>query len=623
MAVQPATLPVEAPVSGSTQQLPARQVEFRRAVRLGLVSGITVVFVSAIGMVEQFSGRDILADLSLGTALLGAIPFVMGFLAGQPPAQLQGFAPTRPGWRNPVAGVLTGSLTGAVMGVFVVLIVSFDVREVFINITPALAANEDGPRLLLFGRDLAPGLGLVLVVNAGLGAVGGALHLLDRLWRRAVLAGVLCVASFALLQPFVQQVLRGAREELLIETRPVREFLYEAGSLTIPAAVLLGIAGFAVYAFVHRPRRVPLPVRVRRLPDAQRRTATFGALAGLLVVVAVVPLTLSPSLNHVLVLAGIFTLTALGLNIVVGYAGMLDLGYVAFFAVGAYTTAALTSPRGGFELGWTFWGAVPFVLAAAAVAGLVVGTPVLRMRGDYLAIVTLGFGEITRLLFLSDWLEPYFGGAQGILDVPTISLGPLEIRQERDFVYALIVLIVLAAYVSYTFQNSRIGRAWMAMREDESVAEAMGVNIVTAKLSAFVTGAILAGVAGALFATNVKAIYPRSFEIIVSMLVLVVVITGGLASVRGVILGGIVLVGLPEMLREFGPYRYLLYGALLIFMMLRRPEGFIPSKRRAQELHEEDVAQDVWLRAEAEGNSGSEPGSGSVATTADRETGEG
>jgi branched-chain amino acid transport system permease protein len=264
---------------------------------------------------------------------------------------------------------------------------------------------------------------------------------------------------------------------------------------------------------------------------------------------------------------------------------------------------------------------VPFVVVASAAAGLFVATPVVRMRGDYLAIVTLGFGEIARLLFLSDWLTPTFGGAQGVtripnitlphVDVPDLKIGGLEtptslggeIRGPQAFLYLVVVLIAVVAYVSYALQRSRIGRAWMAMREDESVAEAMGVNIVNAKLSAFVIGAVMAGLGGALFAANIKAIYPSSFEILVSIIILVTVIVGGMASVPGVMLGALVLVALPEMLREFEEYRLLIYGALLIFMMLRRPEGLIPSQRRAQELHEEDVAQDAWLRTEAEQSS--------------------
>jgi branched-chain amino acid transport system permease protein len=281
---------------------------------------------------------------------------------------------------------------------------------------------------------------------------------------------------------------------------------------------------------------------------------------------------------------------------------------VAFFAVGAYATAVLTSPSSpAFAPEMTFWLALPFVVLAAAVSGLLVGTPVIRMRGDYLAIVTLGFGEIVRLLFLSEWMTPVFGGAQGIINIPNIVIGPVEIQGPQLFFYAVFGFALIAAYVSYALQDSRIGRAWMAMREDESVAEAMGVNIVAAKLSAFIIGAMLAGFGGALFATNIGSIFPHSFNIIVSITVLVVIIIGGLGSVPGVIVGGLVLVGLPELLREFENFRFLIYGALLIFMMLNRPEGFIPSRRRAQELHEDEALQDAWLKAEQEKQDKPEP----------------
>jgi branched-chain amino acid transport system permease protein len=595
MAIETAV--AAAPVTEEGGLLAARPVDLRRAARLGLYGGTTAVFVSAIGMVEEFSSRDVLDDMSLGTALLVAIPFVFGLAAGGPPAQLEGFAPSRPGWRNVGAGLVAGLLTGAVLAAFVVLIVNVNLREYFINITPALAEEE--PRLLLYGRSLGPGLVLVLGLNVAVAGAGGALHLLGTRWRRAVIAGVLAVVGFALMQPFVEQVLRGIRSELGIETNPLTRFLYSGGSLRIVAAVVIGLAGFGLHLVLRRPGRTPLRAQVARLPNRSRRVAGGGALLVAALLIGVLPSILGSFLSEVLSIAGIFALMALGLNIVVGFAGLLDLGYVAFFAVGAYTTAVLTSPTGG--AGWIFWAAVPFVVLAAAVAGLTVGTPVLRMRGDYLAIVTLGFGEIARLLFLSDWLAPTFGGAQGIKAIPDISIGPWEIRGPQAFLYPLLVLILLAAYVSHALQNSRIGRAWMAMREDESVAEAVGVNIVAAKLSAFIVGAILAGLGGALFATKIGSIFPNSFDIIVSITVLVVVIVGGMASVPGVILGAVVLVGLPELLREFEDFRFLIYGALLIFMMLRRPEGFIPSRRRAQELHEADIAQDAWLRARAAG----------------------
>ena len=593
------TVAVEVPVAAEGELLAARQVDLWRAVRLGLVGGLTAAFVSANGMVEAFSERAVLGRVTLGSLLLVAVPVLVGYLAGRPPPVLQGFATPRPGWRNVAGGLLAGLLSGVVMAVFVTLIATFDVRRILINVTPGLV--REAPRLLTFGLELgAGGLVLILALNAVLGAGAGTLHLLPARWRRAVFAAALWVLAFAMLQPVIVQVLRGIQAELRIWTAPLADFLYEpTGALSVPGAVAVAALAFGIHALLMREGRRPVRARLEPLPERSRRLLRLVVLAGLLFVLGLLPQVLGPFLSEVLNIAGIFLLMALGLNIVVGLAGLLDLGYVAFFAVGAYTTALLTSPQSSLGVGWIFWAAVPFVVLAAAVSGLAVGTPVLRMRGDYLAIVTLGFGEIARLLFLSDWLKPTFGGAQGIIQVRDITIGPIEIGGPQAFFYAIFCFVLLAAYVTYALQDSRVGRAWMAMREDEAVADAMGVNIVTAKLSAFIAGAMLAGFGGALFATKIGSVFPHSFSVIVSITILVVIIVGGMASVPGVVLASFVLVGLPELLREFEEYRFLIYGALLIFMMQRRPEGFIPSRRRAQELHEEEISQDAGLRTQA------------------------
>jgi|Tabmets5t2r1_1033131.scaffolds.fasta_scaffold00683_3 branched-chain amino acid transport system permease protein len=593
------TVAVEVPVAVEGELLAARQVDLWRAVRRGLVGGLTAAFVSANGMVEAFSERAVLGGQTLGSLLLVAVPVLVGYLAGRPPPVLQGFATPRPGWRNVAGGLVAGLLSGVVMAVFVTLIATFDVRRILINVTPGLV--REPPRLLTFGLELgAGGLVLILALNAVLGAVAGTLHLLPARWRRAVFAAALWVLAFAMLQPVIVQVLRGIQAELRIWTAPLADFLYEpTGALSVPGAVAVAALAFGIHALLMREGRRPVRARLEPLPERSRRLLRLVVLAGILFLLGLLPQILGPFLSEVLNIAGIFLLMALGLNIVVGLAGLLDLGYVAFFAVGAYTTALLTSPQSSLGVGWIFWAAVPFVVLAAAVSGLAVGTPVLRMRGDYLAIVTLGFGEIARLLFLSDWLKPTFGGAQGIIQVRDITIGPIEIGGPQAFFYAIFCFVLLAAYVTYALQDSRVGRAWMAMREDEAVADAMGVNIVTAKLSAFIAGAMLAGFGGALFASKIGSVFPHSFSVIVSITILVVIIVGGMASVPGVVLASFVLVGLPELLREFAEYRFLIYGALLIFMMQRRPEGFIPSRRRAEELHEEEVGQDAWLRSQA------------------------
>ena len=320
--------------------------------------------------------------------------------------------------------------------------------------------------------------------------------------------------------------------------------------------------------------------------------------------IAVLPMVLGGVINELLINVALFMLMGLGLNIVVGYAGLLDLGYVAFFAVGAYTTAVLTSPISPTwspELGW--WAALGVAMLMAIIAGILVGTPVIRMRGDYLAIVTLGFGEIVRILLLSDWLKPLFGGAQGIRNIPGIPFFGERISgvQPQLFIYFAAFFVLIAVYVSYRVQNARIGRAWAAMREDEDVAEATGVGTVSAKLLAFVSGAVLASFAGALVSAKVATVFTNSFDVLVSIIILVVVIVGGMGSIPGVLVGALVLIGVlggpksPGLLAEFAEYKLLIYGLVLILMMLKRPEGLIPSARRSRELHVEELGQDAWL----------------------------
>jgi branched-chain amino acid transport system permease protein len=304
------------------------------------------------------------------------------------------------------------------------------------------------------------------------------------------------------------------------------------------------------------------------------------------------PLLLGTYLSEVINNVGIYILMGMGLNIVVGFAGLLDLGYVAFFAIGAYTMAVLTSTGDLGIAGWSFWAALPVCVAAAALAGVILGIPVLKMRGDYLAIVTLGFGEIIRILVLSDLLKPFIGGAQGVLKIPKPSIGSFVLLQPEQLYYVILGGVLLAIFVSTRLRDSRLGRQWMAMREDEDVAEAMGINLVNTKLMAFGTGAAFSGLAGAIFASKLTSIFPHSFNILISINVLSLIIVGGIGSLPGVAVGALILVGLPELLREFQEYRLLMYGMLLVTMMLARPEGFIPSEVHQREMHasEEEFA---------------------------------
>jgi branched-chain amino acid transport system permease protein len=555
-------------------------------------------------MVERFQAREVIGPLSLGYLLLVLLAGTIGYVAGRPTPPLEGFAPARPGGRNVVAGLVAGALAGVVLALFAAFIGAVNIRPVFTNVSPELT------RLLTFGRGTGLGGLLLFAGIAVLGGIGAAPHLVARRWRRVVLGAGLWLVVLGMLQSLVLQVFRGLGACGASQAAGLCRVVYEPEGLSQWGVLIVGGLAAALYWLGGSTQRT-IRRRVEAAPIGRRRVLALGALAVSLLVMGALPHVLGRFLSEVLNIAGIFMIMALGLNIVVGMAGLLDLGYVAFFAVGAYTAAKLTSPIApGFAPELSFWAALPVVILASAVAGLIVGTPVLRMRGDYLAIVTLGFGEIARLLAQSDWLKPAIGGARGIRQVPNMSIFGLEIQGPQPFFYAILVMALLVAYASYALQGSRMGRAWMAIREDEAAAEAMGVNIVTAKLSAFIVGAILAGLAGALFASKIHSVFPASFEIVVSLTVLVIVIVGGLASVSGVVVGALVLMGLPELLREFELYRFLVYGALLIFMMLKRPQGLIPSRRREQELREEQLMQDAWLRHQTKRPEGAATGSG-------------
>lgn len=326
-------------------------------------------------------------------------------------------------------------------------------------------------------------------------------------------------------------------------------------------------------------RSVPVVAAIQR-----RRVLSYALYGILLIGVLALPTRLNTYWNFTLGTVGIYVLLGLGLNIVVGLAGLLDLGYVAFFSVGAYTVALLTAPR-PHNLLWDFWPTVPIALALAALAGVLLGIPVLRLRGDYLAIVTLGFGEIIRLLVKSDALAWFFNGANGIPGVAEPRLLGRFLSSERDFLYLIIVCILIVIFITIRLQDSRVGRAWVAMREDETVAQAMGISTYRYKLLAFGIGAAFAGLGGLVFASRNQFASPDDLSLMVSINVLSVVIVGGMGSVPGVILGAFALKGLPEVLRELESFRIVAFGALLVVMMILRPEGLWPSQRRRLEMH--------------------------------------
>ncbi|MBW1646726.1 MAG: branched-chain amino acid ABC transporter permease [Deltaproteobacteria bacterium] len=306
------------------------------------------------------------------------------------------------------------------------------------------------------------------------------------------------------------------------------------------------------------------------------RRIFLPALTAAALAVVVFPFLVSMYQINIMTTAFMYIMLGLGLNIVVGVAGLLDLGYVAFYAVGAYTYALLN-----YHFGLNFWVCLPIGAALGALFGILLGFPVLRLRGDYLAIVTLGFGEIIRLI-LENWNEFSFGPS-GISNIPRPGFFGVEfsLLAHTRYIYFLVVLItIFTIFMVNRLQNSRIGRAWLALREDEIACQAMGVDKVRTKLTAFALGATWAGLAGVIFAAKTTFINPASFTLWESINILCIVVLGGMGSIVGVILGALVLVLLPEYLRAFAEYRILTFGCVLVLMMVFRPGGIVSNVRR-------------------------------------------
>jgi len=534
--------------------------------RVGLVFGAVACFVSLAGLVEALHARWVVDGwISAGQVLVGALLAASGWTAAG-----------RTG-RSPVgrlgAGLVSGATTGFWLGLLVWLGAHVNLRAMFINASPVLFA------LLSSGRP--PGQAWV-----GTALAGGALGLVGALGRvapgglvRPVLVGLGSAVGVGLFQDLILLILQP--EGLT----PLRDWLFVAGGGPTGHGVLavaLASAGAALVQPAWKAvRRVPL------LPPRAARVAWSLVGIGLL---ATLPIAGGPFVAQVLVIVGLYTLMGLGLNLEVGLAGLLDLGFVAFFAIGAYTVGLLTSTGEHGIAHWPFWAAVPVAVLVSLVAGVVLGIPVLGIRGDYLAIATLGFGEIVRLLVLSDALRPWLGGSQGVLAIPKPVLAGFELSGPQHLYYLTVVASAAVAFVAWRLQDSRLGRAWMAIREDEDVAEALGINLVNVKLLAYGLGAAFAGVGGAIFAVMVGSVFPHSFQLLISIQVLALIIVGGIGSLPGVIVGSAVLIGLPELLREFGEFRFLVYGAALVAMMLLRPEGLLPAAVQRRELRVEQEA---------------------------------
>jgi branched-chain amino acid transport system permease protein len=540
---------------------------WKETVYSGLIAGAICILVSLVGLVESFGETYIVQGLlTLGDFIL-LIPIV---LITYTTLTKESTLP-----RTTFVGISAGIglIAGFMLTLLILLGNAVDLRVMFINASPALFSQLMRGVPLPLGALIPPLQGLI----AALISLG--IFLIPARPRSAVIQGILWVVFLGTLRDQVLLI-------DLFKTEPLSFILKRAvfsnSGLTVLGAVVIFALTAGLSYYLGGRKKV---AQVAKPTKIQKRNRIILIIL-LSAVFLVLPYVLGIFYSEILDTTGLFIMMGLGLNIVVGFAGLLDLGYVAFYAIGAYTMGVLTSPGLGLY-SLTFWQALPFALLATWLAGIILGLPVLRMRGDYLAIVTLGFGEIVRLVVLSDWLKDYLGGTQGIQSIAQPQIGSFRFDTLQELYYLILLGIAIVAFIAWRLKDSHLGRSWMAIREDEDVAQAMGINLVLTKLLAFSTGALFAGLAGTLGAAKLTSVYPHSMTFIVSINVLVLIIIGGMGSIPGVFVGALVLIGLPGLLTEFEEYRLWFYGLALVFMMLNRPEGLWPEARRRRELHEE------------------------------------
>ena len=377
-------------------------------------------------------------------------------------------------------------------------------------------------------------------------------------------------------------------------------FIYQAlfGLLGAVLGWLLAYKGWLKKCWQGGQSKVSNWAETKRLDRIlQKKWVMAIILVGVGVLLYFLPLAWGSYWNYIMGTVAIYILLGLGLNIIVGYSGQLVLGYVAFFATGAYTFALLTAPE-PHAIGMNLWLAVLISMLVSTLTGLLVGLPILNLRGDYLAIVTLGFGEIVRILIKSDTLTFLTNGPKGVTNVgQPYWFG--KIFSDVNYIHLLTLLVLVVLFITKRLKDSRTGRAWIAIREDQTVAQATGISTYQYKILSLLLGAAIAGLAGAFFASRNQFAGPEDFTMMVSINVLCIVIVGGMGSLPGVVVGAFVLKGLPELLRELEDYRLLVFGALLVVMMIARPEGLWPAKRNQTGFARPKDKEEISLEVES------------------------
>ncbi|RIK45001.1 MAG: hypothetical protein DCC55_00540 [Chloroflexi bacterium] len=548
-------------------------------VQYGLIAGVAVLYTALVGMMEVFRARAIISGvLRLDQVLIFAPPLIAALLVSRRSAD----AP------SPLERLLMGAVVGLCASLPTVALLLLNtvvnVRQMFVSVSPTLV------NLLTFEQELPAGIALLIGSLVLFGIAGALLPLVPHRLRPSLIAAATITLGLGLLSEVPIQIIRQSGGTAAVRTYFSANALRPATALAIFVIVLLV---FVLWQW----QRENVRKRYNSLGVSGQYALKRTGLGLLFILLLALPWIVGLFLSEVLVNVGIYVLMGLGLNIAVGLAGLLDLGYVTNFAVGAYVMGTLTS-TGPLGIGqFNFWLILPVSVLSAMLTGFLLALPVLRMRGDYLAIATLGFGEIIRLLALSDWLRPYIGGTQGMLFIPSAQIFGITLGGPQQIYYLILGACFLTLFVMIRLNSSRTGRQWMALREDEDAAAAMGIDTIQTKVLAFTLSAAAGGLAGGIFATKLGAIFPHSFNLLISINTLSIIIVGGMGSIPGIVLGALALVGLPELLREFAEYRLLMYGAALIAMMLLRPEGLWPSAVRRRELYEQTASTVEETRA--------------------------
>lgn len=492
-----------------------------------------------------------------------------------------------------------GLQTGLIFGVIVITMFLIGFTVIGAELTGKIlgSSSSSGPSMLYFA---------IFMILFGLwcGASAAPRPLMEAdTWQRALtgglFAGLVC-GLFAAVPAVIFGTLASRQIDVRtylasVSPESIKLFLFNLGpipgSLAIFSLLTASALGGAALAITMRTNarvknlffqlgeKVRTTAQSKRVTDLTHNKYTRYILIALAAAaLLILPRTWGGYWNYVLGTVGIYIILGLGLNIITGWAGQLVIGYVAFFAIGAYTFALLTAPA-PHHLMWNFWAALILGVLVAGISGLLIGLPILNLRGDYLAIVTLGFAEIIRIMLKSDLMTPYTAGPRGIRDIAGPSLFGRSFNSDVDFMYLIIIAVLVVSFLAHRLQNSRTGKAWVAINQDETVARATGINAFVSKLLALALSAAVAGLAGVLFASRNQFTGPDDHSLMVAINVICLVIVGGIGNIPGIFLGAFALKGLPEVLREIENYRMLVFGILLIVMMRLRPEGFLPAKR--------------------------------------------